>query len=353
MKAWQLHDTKGIDSYQLDDVPEPQPGPGEVRIALKTAGLNHLDIWVAQGLPAPKSFPHISGADGAGVVDGIGDGVSGFDLGDEIIIDPSLSCGHCSYCRSDRIVFCDEFGILGEHRSGTFTEKVVIPVINAIRRPPQVEWDVAGSFGLAGVTALRMLERSGVRRHDKVLIVGIGGGVSAMAMQLSSGPGRRCLRHVTISWQDRVGAVAGCEGWVRLEHGVRQGNDRDGRSRRSHRQCGAGDAETVRCGRRDRAARSPCVAARVDPKFELSLPVIFFRQLELIGSSMGNHAQFQRTLNWDQAGEGQGTNRQNLPIRRTPFRPPLSRGRRADGERVPGPSDRTSDCGPPYGENQW
>ena len=313
MKAWQLHDTKGIDSYLLDDVPEPQPGPGEVRIALKTAGLNHLDIWVAQGLPAPKSFPHISGADGAGVVDGIGDGVPGFELGDEIIIDPSLSCGHCSYCRSDRIVFCDEFGILGEHRSGTFTEKVVIPVINAIRRPPQVEWDVAGSFGLAGVTALRMLERSGVRRHDKVLIVGIGGGVSAMAMQLSLALGADV--YVTSRSPDKIE-------WA-LSQGAKAGFDSNTEFGREMTEMGGADVVIDNVGPATlkqslRAARPggkiAVCGSTSGPKFELSLPVIFFRQLELIGSSMGNHAQFQRTLNWIRLGKAKAPIAKTFPF---------------------------------------
>ena len=89
MKAWQLEDTKGIDSYVLNDVPEPEPGPGEVRVDLKYSGLNHLDIWTAMGLPAPKHLPHTTGADGAGIVDAVGEGVSGHEVGDEVVIDPS------------------------------------------------------------------------------------------------------------------------------------------------------------------------------------------------------------------------------------------------------------------------
>ncbi len=74
MRAWLLHDANGPGSYVLGETPEPQPGPGEVRVALRASALNHLDLWVARGMPAPPSFPHVSGADGAGVVDAIGDG---------------------------------------------------------------------------------------------------------------------------------------------------------------------------------------------------------------------------------------------------------------------------------------
>ena len=313
MKAWQLHDTNGIDSYRLDDVAEPEPGPGEVRITLKTMGLNHLDIWVAQGLPAPKSFPHITGADGAGVVDAVGDGVSGFEIGDEIIIDPSLSCGQCSYCRSDRIVYCSEFGILGEHRSGTFAEKIVIPVINAIRRPSQVDWDTAGSFGLAGVTALRMLERAGVRRHDKVLIVGIGGGVSAMAMQLSLALGADV--YVTSRAQAKLD-------WA-LSEGAKAGFDSSSEFGKEMSAVGGADVVIDNVGpatlKQSLRAAKPggkvaICGSTSGPKFELSLPVVFFRQLEIIGSSMGNHAQFQRTLNWIRLGKAKAPIAKTFPF---------------------------------------
>ena len=78
----------GPGSYVLDETTTPEPGPGEVRVALRASALNHLDLWVARGMPAPPSFPHVSGADGAGVVDAIGDGVDDVALGDEVVIDP-------------------------------------------------------------------------------------------------------------------------------------------------------------------------------------------------------------------------------------------------------------------------
>ena len=89
MKAWQLPNTVGIDSYVLNDIPEPEPGPGEVRVQIYNSGLNHLDIWVAMGLPAPKDLPHTGGSDAAGVIDAVGQGVAGFVNGDEIIIESS------------------------------------------------------------------------------------------------------------------------------------------------------------------------------------------------------------------------------------------------------------------------
>ena len=93
MRAWLLNDTDGPGSYALAEVPDLRPGPGEVRVLLRASALNHLDLWVARGMPAPPSLPHVSGADGAADVDAIGDGVDDPRLGDAVVIDPSTSCG--------------------------------------------------------------------------------------------------------------------------------------------------------------------------------------------------------------------------------------------------------------------
>lgn len=302
MKAWQLTDTKGIDSYVLNEIAEPDAGAGEVRIKLKTSGLNHLDIWVSMGLPAPKSLPHTTGADGAGVVDQIGEGVTGFEIGDEIIIDPSISCGECDYCRKDQIVYCSSFGILGEHHPGTFTEKVVIPTINAVRKPHKMPWEVAGSFGLAGVTALRMLEKGRLKGGETVLVVGIGGGVSAAAMSLAQALGAKV--YVTSRSQDKIN-------WA-MENGALGGFDSSSEFGKEVRAQGGADLVIENVGpatlRQSMAAAKPggriaICGATSGPKVELTLPYLFFRHLELIGSSMGNHAQFARALNWIRLGK--------------------------------------------------
>lgn len=302
MKAWQLEDTNGIGSYVLNDVPEPEPGPGEVRVALKRSGLNHLDLWVAMGLPAPKHFPHTTGADGAGVVDAVGDGVAGHDIGDEVIIDPSLSCGHCDYCLNDDIVYCPEFGILGEHHPGTFTEKIVLPTINVVPKPAVVDWDVAGSFGLAGVTALRMLEKADLKHGETVLVVGVGGGVSASAMSLAQAFGADV--YVTSRSQEKIDQSLG--------EGALAGFDSTAEFGKEMAALGGADLvidnvgpATLRQSMRaaKNGGRIAICGGTSGPKFELTLPVLFFRQLELVGSSMGNHAQFARALNWIRLGK--------------------------------------------------
>lgn len=295
MRAWQLTDTTGIDAYELVDLPEPEPGPGEVRVALKTVGLNHLDLWVAEGKPAPKALPHIGGSDGAGVVDAIGEGVAGFEIGDEVIVDPTMSCGHCARCRNDEPVYCDEFEILGEGIPGTLTEKIVIPTINAIRKPKKIDWDVAGTFGLASATAMRMLERARLESGETVLVVGIGGGVSNAAFHLAKGMGATV--YVTSRSPEKIEKA--------IAAGAAGGFDSAGEFGKEMAELGGAEIVIENVGpatlkQSMRAAkkggRIAICGATSGPKVELTLPVVWFRQLELIGSSMGSHAQFQRAL---------------------------------------------------------
>jgi NADPH:quinone reductase-like Zn-dependent oxidoreductase len=302
MKAWQLEDTNGIDSYVLNDIPEPEPGPGEVRIDIRYSGINHLDIWTSMGLPAPKELPHTTGADAAGMVDEIGEGVSGIEVGDEVIIDPSHSCGHCEYCLRDEIVYCREFKILGEHLPGTFTEKVVVPTINVVPKPKAVDWDVAGSFGLASTTAIRMLEKAKLEDGETVLIVGIGGGVSAAAMSLAQAFGADV--YVTSRSKEKVD-------WAKNQ-GALDGFDSGEEFGKQMSEVGGADLVVDNVGAATlkqsmRAAkpggRIAICGATSGPRFELTLPVLWFKQLELIGSSMGTHAQFARALNWIRLGK--------------------------------------------------
>jgi NADPH:quinone reductase-like Zn-dependent oxidoreductase len=297
MKAWQLSDTQGIGSYALNEVDEPEPGPGEVRVKISHSALNHLDLWVSQGLPAPKHFPHTGGADGAGTIDATGDRVSGFGIGDEVIIDPTFSCGECSHCRNDDIVYCEEFQILGEHRPGTFTEKIVIPTINAVRKPSSMPWEVAGSFGLVTATALRMMERSGLKHEQTLLVVGVGGGVSAAALQL--GLAMRAHVYVTSRSQEKID-------WA-IEQGAAGGFDSAGEFGKEMAELGGADVvienvgpATIRQSMRaaKKGGRIAICGATSGPKIELTIPTLFFRQLELIGSSMANHAQFARATTW-------------------------------------------------------
>lgn len=296
MRAWYLESTNGPSSFTLGDLPTPEPGPGEVRVRLRISALNHLDLWVSMGLPAPHHFPHVAGADGAGVIDAVGAGVDGVAAGDEVIVNPSTSCGACPACLGGEIVYCRSYGILGEHRQGTLAEYVVLPARNVVAKPPALDWETAGSFGLATGTAYRMLRRARVAAGGSVLVVGVGGGVSSAAALLAKAMGARVF--VTSRSPEKIA-------WA-VAHGAEAGFDSAGEfSKEVKAAVGAVDVvvENVGPATWDQSIRSLAPGGRVvlcgstsGPKVELTVPVLFFKQLEIIGSTMFTHSEFARAL---------------------------------------------------------
>ncbi len=296
MRAWQLHEAGGPESFRLDDIETPEPGAGEVRIRLKISALNHLDLWVSRGLPAPKHFPAILGADGAGVVSAIGAHVEGISIGDEVIANPSTSCGVCRPCLAGDIVYCRRYAILGEHRTGTLAEEVVVPAVNAIPKPADLDWETAGSFGLATGTAYRMLKRARLASGETLLVAGIGGGVSSAAMLIGKAMGARVF--VTSRHDSKIA-------WA-VAHGAEAGFDSSGAfSKDLKAAAGSADVvvENVGPATWDQSIRSLGYGGRVvvcgstsGTKVELTVPVVFFKQLEILGSTMFTHREFDETL---------------------------------------------------------
>jgi len=290
MRAWQLHDTDGPGSYRLDEIGAPEPATREVRVSMRIAALNHLDLWVSRGLPKPKHLPHIAGADGAGVVDAVGDGVSSVAVGDEVTINPSLSCGSCAACLAGDIVFCPSFGILGEHHSGTLAEQVVVPARNVIGRP-STAWEVAGSYGLAFGTAYRMLRRARLRVGETLLVVGIGGGVATAAFQLGRAMGADVM--VTSRSEEK-------RAWALSQGAVASVDSTGAFSRELPRRADV-VVESVGPATFDQSIRSAAPGGRIavcgatsGPKVELTVPVLFFKQIEIIGSTMFTHDEFRQ-----------------------------------------------------------
>ena len=171
----------------IEEMPEPKFADDEVVLEVRSAGLNHLDIWVRKGRGGARpSEPHILGSDAAGVVIAAGSRVRGLDIGDEVILNPGLSCGCCDYCNRGEQSECVSFGIVGMSRQGTFAEQVAVPARNVAPKPSHLSFNEAGAFVLAQLTAWRMLmTRAQLRPGQTVLIHGIGGGVALYALQLA------------------------------------------------------------------------------------------------------------------------------------------------------------------------
>jgi NADPH2:quinone reductase len=180
MKAVRIHEDGGPEVLQYEDVPDPKPGAGEALIALRAASLNHLDIWVRRGLPSvPK--PRILGADGAGVVDALGEGVAGLSVGDRVVINPGLEHGA-------RIT------VVGEHTDGTHCELIAMPGQQVFPLDDELSFEIAAAFPLVFETAYRMLvTRAGLREGEWVLIWGIGGGVATAAFEIARALGARTI----------------------------------------------------------------------------------------------------------------------------------------------------------------
>lgn len=294
MRAWLLDDTTGPEAYRLGEVPTPEPGPGEVRVALRASALNHLDLWVARGMPAPPAFPHIPGADGAGVIDAVGEGVTRAELGEEVVVDPSVSCGTCEACARGDIGSCPDFRIVGEHRPGTHAGSVVLPEVNVARKPDRLAWTEAAAFGLVTSSAWRMIRRARVEEGDRVLVVGIGGGTSTAGFLLARALGADV--YVTSTKPERRDWAAG--------RGAAGGFDSTGPFDEEVRAATGGRGvdvvlENVGTATFERSLRSLARGGRLVTNgsttgrtAELHLPTLFWRQLEVIGATMNDHQEF-------------------------------------------------------------
>jgi NADPH:quinone reductase-like Zn-dependent oxidoreductase len=169
-----------INRLELVEIADPTPAPGEVVVALEAAALNHRDVWIKQGQYAGLKFPVTPGSDGAGVVAAIGTGVDADWLGREVIINPGLAWG------PDGRVQSTQFNILGLPRDGTLAERVAVPFGQLAPKPSHLSWVEAAALPLAGLTAWRsVVTRGQVRAGESVLITGIGGGVALYALQFA------------------------------------------------------------------------------------------------------------------------------------------------------------------------
>ena len=194
MRALTISAHGGVEKLELrDDIALPEAAEGTVRVRLEAAALNHLDVFTLGGLPGVTIRPPwIMGADGCGIVDSVGEGVDWLSPGHRVVINPGISDRSCDYCRAGEQSMCVRFGLLGEHHPGTLAEYIVVPAANVRVIPADISPEQAAAFTLATLTAWRMVvTRAKVRPEDEVLIWGIGGGVAQAALRIARGIGAR------------------------------------------------------------------------------------------------------------------------------------------------------------------
>ena len=194
VRAVRIHEEGGPEVVVVDrDVPVPEPGPGEARVRMRASALNRIDIWIRLGKPSrPK--PHTLGADGAGVVDALGPGGEGPEPGSEVVINPGIFCGKCQACLRGQQSLCETFSVLGEHLQGVHADYCVVPVRNLHPKPEPLSCAEAAAYPLVFATAWRMLmTRARLQPGEWVLVWGAGSGVGSAAVTLAGALGARVI----------------------------------------------------------------------------------------------------------------------------------------------------------------
>jgi NADPH:quinone reductase-like Zn-dependent oxidoreductase len=185
MKAILIHQFGGPEVLQYEDVPDPQPRMDQVLVRVKACAMNHLDLWVRKGLPGVK-LPHIPGSDISGEIAEVGEYVTGFKIGQRVLIAPMHFCGYCAKCVSGLQNQCREFTVLGNGVDGGDCELIAVPAPNVIPIPDSLDFNQAASIPLVFVTAWHMLVgRADVRPGQTVLVLGAGSGVGSAAIQIA------------------------------------------------------------------------------------------------------------------------------------------------------------------------
>ena len=295
MRALTISAHGGLEQLQYrTDVEEPVVRmPNDVRVRVRAAALNHLDLFVIEGLPGVVITPAwIMGGDGAGVVDDIGAAVKGIRRGDRVIINPGISDRTCEYCLKGEQSLCVKYRLLGEHLPGTIADYVVVPAANVRIVPDSIPWDVAAAFTLATLTAWRMVvTRARVQRGENVLIWGIGGGVALAAMQIAKMHG--ATTWVTSSDDDKLHRARSLGADETLNHRT-QDVAKEIRARTGKRGVDVvidnvgketWSRSLVALGRRGRLVTC---GATSGPIVETDIRRMFWNQWSLMGSTMGN-----------------------------------------------------------------
>jgi NADPH:quinone reductase-like Zn-dependent oxidoreductase len=309
VRALTISKNGGTEQIEVrNDLPMPDlRGPGDVRIRVSAAALNHLDLFVIGGLPGVKlAAPFILGSDACGVIDAVGDDVKHVTVGDYVILNPGMSDGTCEYCLDGEQPLCPRYRILGEHVPGTMAEYVVLPGKNAHTIPRSVSSEQGAAFPLATLTAWRMLvSRARVKPGEDVLIWGIGGGVALAALQICKNIGARVW---VVSSSDakleRAAAMGADEllnrNLVDVAKVIREKTAKRGMDVVVDNVGQATWSQSLLAlGRRGRLVTCGGTSG---PTVETDVRRLFWNQWSLLGSTMGNDAEFEAITNELRAG---------------------------------------------------
>ena len=294
MKALILKTAEGPGSAAIEEVKTPRPAAGEVLVRLQAASLNHRELWISRGLYPTMSLPTTMGADGAGIIEAVGDGVDGAQIGREVVLYPGLDWGNDERFPSDR------FGLLGMPGPGTIAEAICVPASSVHGKPVHLNWAQAAALPVAGVTAFRALNaKSGLASGEKVLITGIGGGVATFGLLFAKEMGASVFvtsgSKETLDKAKQLGATDGFdygeEQWAKKLRTASGGIDvvldgAPGPSLPSYMRALAMGARVVVYG------------STGGPAFKANAPDLFLKHASILGTAMGSPAEFQAMLDF-------------------------------------------------------
>ena len=307
MKAILLHTHGGLEALEYGEILTPEPGPGEVLVRLRAAALNALDLWVRKGWPGLKLlYPHIPGADGAGEVAALGPGVTGWAVGERVVINSNIGCGECEFCLAGLDNRCRSWELLGETRRGTYAEYVRVPARNLHPIPDDFDVFTAAAAALVFHTAWHsLISRGGLRPGETVLVVGASGGVNTASIQIAKLAGATV--YVVGSSAEKL-ALAESLG---ADYLVDRSEEQDW-SKPIYRMTGKRGVDIVvdnvgttyplsfRAARK--GGRILTVGNTGGPTVEIDNRYIFGKHLSLIGSTMGTQTEFKTVMDLVFAG---------------------------------------------------
>lgn len=301
MRAIVIREHGGPEALRLEEIPDPTPGPGEVQVRVRACALNHLDVWIRQGIPgAPFHLPATTGADIAGEVSALGSGVDDVEVGAPVMVMPTVTCGHCEACASGHDNLCRHFEVLGEHRQGGLAELISVPRANIFPMPGLLSFHEAAAASLTPLTAWHMLvARAALREGETVLIQAAGSGVGTAAVQIARHLGARVIAtagsqakldvarrlgaHETINYKD--------EDFVRA---VKRLTNRRGADVIVEHVGGAtfeGSLRALGWG-----GRLVTCGATTGADVGVNLRHIFYKNQSILGSTMGTKAEYHHLL---------------------------------------------------------
>ena len=297
MNAVTFHQHGGPEQLLYEDVPVPVPQAGEVLVRVRACALNHLDIWIRQGIPNyPITLPHVSGCDVSGVVERIGEAVqSPFSIGQPVVVSPGISCWQCECCLAGRDNFCPTYRLVGAQVDGGYAEFVTVPAVNLLPMPAGLTVEQAAAYPLVSVTAWHMVKTlANVQPGETVLVMGAGSGVGSMGVQIARLLGARVLSTVGTDDKRERAEMLGAD--VVINHAREDVTDRvraatDGRGVDvivEH----VGQAVWESCLRSlTRGGRLVTCGSTSGPESRLDVRSVYARQLTIMGSYMGTRAE--------------------------------------------------------------